>query len=100
MPCAALARRLAARRGAAARSIAGWTDLPDDGRRFYADPFPIVWRGRTFLFVEEFEHRRGKGVISAVEFGADGPLGAPEPVLETPAISPIRSCSSATARCG
>ena len=28
-------------------------------------------------------HRRGKGVISAVEFGADGPLGAPQPVLET-----------------
>jgi hypothetical protein len=61
----------------------GWTNLADDGRRFYADPFPIVWRGRTFLFVEEFEHRRGKGVISAVEFGPDGPLGAPQPVLET-----------------
>jgi hypothetical protein len=62
----------------------GWTDLPDDGERFYADPFPIQWRGRTFLFVEEFEHRRGKGVISAVEFGPDGPLGAPETVLDLP----------------
>ena len=62
----------------------GWTNLPDDGRRFYADPFPIVWRERTFLFVEEFEHRRGKGVISAVEFGPQGPLGSPQPVLERP----------------
>ena len=62
----------------------GWTDLPDDGRRFYADPFPVVWRGRTFLFVEEFEHALGKGVISAVEFGAEGPLGAPQPALERP----------------
>jgi hypothetical protein len=61
----------------------GWNDLPDDGQRFYADPFPIVWRGRTFLFVEEFEHRRGKGIISAVEFGPQGPLGAPQPALES-----------------
>ncbi|MDE3177535.1 MAG: formyl transferase [Pseudomonadota bacterium] len=63
---------------------AGWTDLPDDGKRFYADPFPVVWRGRTFLFVEDFAHELGKGVISAVEFGPQGPLGAPQPVLERP----------------
>jgi hypothetical protein len=62
----------------------GWTDLPDDGRRFYADPFPIVWRGRTFLFVEEFEHRIGKGVVSVVEMGPQGPMGTPEVVLERP----------------
>ena len=62
----------------------GWSDLPDDGQRFYADPFPIVWRGRTFLFVEDFAHKLGKGVISAVEFGPQGPLGIPQPVLERP----------------
>lgn len=61
-----------------------WARLADDGRRFYADPFPIVHRGRLTLFVEEFEHRIGKGVISAVEFGADGPIGTPEIVLEQP----------------
>ncbi len=62
----------------------GWTDLPDDGRRFYADPFPVARKGRTFLFVEEYEHSLGKGVISAVEWGAQGPLGVPEPVLAQP----------------
>jgi len=62
----------------------GWSDLPDDGKRFYADPFPIVWRGRLYLFVEEFEHAKGKGIISVVEFGANGPVGAPRPVLERP----------------
>jgi hypothetical protein len=60
----------------------GWTDLADDGSRFYADPFPIVHRGKLVLFVEDFEHRRGKGIISAVEIGPGGPLGEPRPVLE------------------
>jgi len=62
----------------------GWTELPDDGRRFYADPFPVAWRGRLFLFVEEFEHALGRGVISAVEFGPDGPRAKPTRVLERP----------------
>jgi hypothetical protein len=60
----------------------GWSDLPDDGRRFYADPFAIARGGDVTLFVEEFDYRRGKGVISAVGFDAGGPRGRPEPVLE------------------
>ncbi len=62
----------------------GWQILPDDGHRFYADPFPIE-RGRELtVFVEEFPHRTGKGVISAVRFDASGPVGRPEIVLELP----------------
>lgn len=60
----------------------GWTDLPDDGRRFYADPVAIERNGEVTLFVEEFDYRRAKGVISAVRVGARGPEGRPEPVLE------------------
>ncbi|MBE7245384.1 MAG: formyl transferase [Actinomycetospora chiangmaiensis] len=60
----------------------GWTVLPDDGRRFYADPFPIAVGGRTHLFVEDFPHATGKAIISAVRFGPAGPEGAPVPVLE------------------
>jgi len=59
----------------------GWHDLPDDGYHFYADPFPFVYDGRTFLFVEDFDHRVGKGVISVVEYDARGPVGSPRPVL-------------------
>ena len=62
----------------------GWRVLADDGRRFYADPFPLDAQGRTVLFVEEYPHATGKGVISAVPFGPDGPEGAPRPVLEEP----------------
>jgi hypothetical protein len=60
----------------------GWRVLPDDGRHFYADPFPIVVDGRTHLFVEDFDHRLGRGVISAVEFDGAGPIGTPRPVLQ------------------
>jgi hypothetical protein len=63
---------------------AGWHKLPDDRTRFYADPFPLLHEGRLTLFVEDFVHRLGRGIISAVAFGPDGPLGAPEPVLEEP----------------
>lgn len=62
----------------------GWRDLPDDGRRFYADPFPLLHQGQTTLFLEDYEHRLGKGIISAVAFDANGPVGVPQPVLEQP----------------
>lgn len=61
----------------------GWRELPDDRSRFYADPFPIEHDGRTFLFVEDFAHAAGYGVISVVEFDANGPIGPPRPVLDT-----------------
>ena len=68
------------------QSLAGtaWNVLPDPGFRFYADPFPFVHDGNTFLFVEDFDHRRQKGVISVVPFDARGPSGPAEPVLEEP----------------
>ncbi|MGU3537898.1 glucosamine inositolphosphorylceramide transferase family protein [Methylobacterium sp. A54F] len=62
----------------------GWHRLADDGRRFYADPFPVRHRGETWLYVEEFIHAIGKGIVSAVRFGPDGPVGRPQPVLEEP----------------
>jgi hypothetical protein len=63
----------------------GWNKLRDDGLHFYADPFPIVVGDRTFLFVEDFDHRRGRGAISVVEFCDTGPLGAPRIVLDADA---------------
>lgn len=60
----------------------GWTVLPDDGQRFYADPIAVSWRGRQFVFVEEFPYATSKGIVSVVEIGPDGPIGAPRPVFE------------------
>lgn len=66
------------------RTLAGtrWEVLPDPGTHFYADPFPIVYRGRTFLFVEDLDHRTNKGVISVIPFGEQGPSGPARVVLE------------------
>lgn len=60
----------------------GWSVLPDDGARFYADPFVFAQDGRTWLFVEDLPYATGRALISAVEIGPDGPVGAPTPVLE------------------
>ena len=62
----------------------GWNVLKDPGNHFYADPFPITWHGRTFVFFEDLDHRVGKGIISAIEFGDNGPVGEAVPVLEEP----------------
>ncbi len=61
-----------------------WRVLPDRGFDCFADPFPIVWRGKTCIFFERLDHRVGKGAIGVVEFGADGPLGEAVTVIEEP----------------
>ncbi len=61
-----------------------FTVLPDDGQRFYADPFVIEHDGRIFLFVEEFPYARGRGVISVAELRGDGTFATPRVVLQEP----------------
>jgi hypothetical protein len=61
-----------------------WHLLPDPRIRFLADPIAIEHAGRTVLFVEDFHHDLQKGVISAVEFDAEGPIAPAVCVLEEP----------------
>jgi hypothetical protein len=63
---------------------APWNNIADPGYRFYADPFPINFQGKTFIFVEDFDHRDGKGIVSAIPFGDGGQIGPAEPVLSEP----------------
>jgi hypothetical protein len=56
--------------------------LPDDGRRYYADPF-LVQRGESVdMFVEELPYATGRGLISVATIAADGSASVPRPVLE------------------
>jgi hypothetical protein len=61
---------------------AGYRALPDDGRRYYADPFLLTHEGQTTLFVEEYPLATSKGLISAAPVADDGSIGVPRPVLE------------------
>ncbi len=56
--------------------------LPDDGRRYYADPFPFYREGRHFIFVEEFPFVTGRGCISVAAVGTDGSVAPPRPIIE------------------
>lgn len=61
-----------------------WMTLPDDGKRFYADPFPFEWQGRNFIFVEEFPNNATKALISVAEIASDGTPSVPQPIIERP----------------
>jgi hypothetical protein len=61
-----------------------FTVLPDDGQRFYADPFVIERSGKHYLFVEEYPYSTGRGVISVAELSEEGTFGTPRIVLEEP----------------
>lgn len=56
--------------------------VPDDGARFFADPFLWADGDRALLFMEEYPYATGRGILSLAEVGADGSLSAPRPILE------------------
>lgn len=60
-----------------------WRILPDDGRRYFADPFLFAWEGRNWLFCEEFPYATGKGILSVASVEENGTIGTPRPILET-----------------
>ncbi|MFL6415143.1 MAG: hypothetical protein ACJ74Y_05670 [Bryobacteraceae bacterium] len=62
----------------------GFQILNAPADRFFADPFVISSRGKTYVFVEDYPYREAKGVISALELSSDGRIGRPERVLDRP----------------
>ena len=49
--------------------------------RFWADPFPVKFQGKYFLFFEEYPYKERKAYISVMELNQSGPT-APVPVLK------------------
>ena len=64
--------------------VAPYAFLPDDAKRFYADPFIFWQHGVAHVFCEEFPYATRKGVISVFAVGQDGVIGSPRVVLERP----------------
>lgn len=61
-----------------------WIALPDDGKRFYADPFLFEWQGRYFIFVEDCPHGSDKAVLSVAEIFEDGTASVPRCIIDEP----------------
>jgi hypothetical protein len=49
--------------------------------KFWADPFPVRFEGKYFVFFEEYLYKDGKAHISVVELTKSG-IGEPRPVLK------------------
>jgi hypothetical protein len=62
----------------------GFIRLPDDGRRYYADPFVIEADGIHHLLVEEYDYALGRAVISTTVVPRHGVPQTPRVVLERP----------------
>lgn len=56
--------------------------VPDDGLRYYADPFVFSHNGRSHVFIEEYPLATARGIISVAELDERGRAGAFRPVLE------------------
>jgi hypothetical protein len=63
--------------------LGAYSVLPDDGQRYFADPFVWVHDGVRHVFVEEFPLATGRGLISHFTISAEGRATAPRPALET-----------------
>ncbi|HAT84777.1 glucosamine inositolphosphorylceramide transferase family protein [Cohaesibacter gelatinilyticus] len=58
-----------------------WQILEDPGHNFYADPFPLFWKGKHYLFFEDLNQYEQKGILSVIEFDETGPTGPAQPCL-------------------
>ena len=82
---------IAWRRGAAAAATEtlqipyqDFIRLPDDGRRYFADPFVLMRGDIAHVFCEEVPFATGRGFISHFTIDAAGNVSEPYPVLEQP----------------
>lgn len=59
-----------------------WLENPVE--EYFADPFLIEHESRSFLFVERFSYRTGRGSIAVLRLGPQGEIQPPETVLDRP----------------
>lgn len=50
--------------------------------RFWADPFPVFWESKYYVFLEDASYVPRKGRISVIELNLDGTYSNPEVVIE------------------
>lgn len=50
--------------------------------RYWADPFPVKWNGKHYIFMEEVVYKHGKGHIAVIEIDEKGNHSTPLRALE------------------
>ncbi len=60
----------------------GYQILRSPKNHYYADPFPFIHQGKTYLFFEDFLYLENRGVISVVQVNADLSTSTPEVILD------------------
>ncbi len=63
-------------------ATASFDIVPDDGRRYYADPVLFEHSGQCHLFAEEYCYATQRGTICVAPIGSDGCVGDFRPALE------------------
>jgi methionyl-tRNA formyltransferase len=66
------------------RALYNLQALEPPSDRYWADPFPIRYNGRHYIFAEEVVFREPKGRIVVFELTSDGKAQGPTPVLVRP----------------
>ena len=61
-----------------------FTKLPDDGNRYYADPFVFSYEGTKWIFVEEFKYSGNRGTICCGALRSGETAISFRPVLSRP----------------
>jgi O-antigen/teichoic acid export membrane protein len=64
-------------------SLNNWFEFKLPLGRFAADPFPITFDDRNFIFFEDYHYDKNKGVISVIEILSDMKTTEPQTVLES-----------------
>ncbi|MFC3549814.1 hypothetical protein ACFOLC_02170 [Lysobacter cavernae] len=62
--------------------LSGLRELPCPRGHFYADPLLHLHHGEPWLFVEDYDYRRGKGTLAVLPWSDDGPAGTARTVLD------------------
>ena len=64
--------------------VTSFKKIPCPKAAFWADPHMVNFHNKTFIFFEEWDHKKNKGHISAIEFNDDGNIPTVLKVLEKP----------------
>jgi hypothetical protein len=62
--------------------ISGLRIISPPPNHFYADPFPVTEEGRHYVFFEDYDYQKAKGLLAYLTIEANGTISSPKIILE------------------